>query len=234
MKYLDKFLNYIKESHIDDLSNDDLSDMLLPLTDLGFTYTISEPMSITEGKFEGRTSRRVMLSNTFEVNNVDGLNGISDKRVWDFLQEIVIFKEMLDSDLVTFGITSGSSGNLRVYINFVQRSKVDDNLFKLQKLYSKMVKRKSQIISDFANTMYSKLYEDELKIVIKCGGSYRNMSGKRVDAQYTDRKWNNLFGSIDFSEFNVEKDITEQKILLRRTGDKEVYKVAEITITVKK
>ena len=97
-----------------------------------------------------------------------------------------------------------------------------------------MVKRKSQIISDFANTMYSKLYEDELKIVIKCGGSYRNMSGKRVDAQYTDRKWNNLFGSIDFSEFNVEKDITEQKILLRRTGDKEVYKVAEITITVKK
>jgi hypothetical protein len=134
---------------------------------------------------------------------------------------------MLDSDLVTFGITSGSSGNLRVYINFVQRSKVDDNLFKLQKLYSKMAKRKSQIISDFANTMYSKLYEDELKIVIKCGGS-------RVDAQYTDRKWNNLFGSIDFSEFNVEKDITEQKILLRRTGDKEVYKVAEITITVKK
>jgi len=233
MKYLDKFFNYIKESHNDDLSNDDLSDMLLPLTDLGFTYTISEPMSITEGKFEGRTSRRVTLSNTFEVNNVDGLNGISDKRVWDFLQEIVIFKEMLDSDLVTFGITSGSSGNLRVYINFVQRSKVDDNLFKLQKLYSKMVKRKSQIISDFANTMYSKLYEDELKIVIKCGGSYRNMSGKRVAAQYTDRKWNNIFGSIDFSEFNVEKDITEQKILLRRTGDKEVYKVAEITITVK-
>ena len=85
MKYLDKFFNYIKESHIDDLSDDDLSDMLLPLTDLGFTYTISEPISITEGKFEGRTSRRIMLSNTFEVSNVDGLNGISDKRVWDFL-----------------------------------------------------------------------------------------------------------------------------------------------------
>ena len=158
MKYLDKFFNYIKESHSDDLSDDDLSDMLLPLTDLGFTYTISEPISITEGKFEGRTSRRIMLSNTFEVSNVDGLNGISDKRVWDFLQEIVIFKEMLDSDLVTFSITSSSSGNFRVYINFIQRSKVDDNLFKLEKLYSKIIKRKSQIISDFANTMYAKLY----------------------------------------------------------------------------
>ena len=82
--------------------------------------------------------------------------------------------------------------------------------------------------------MYAKLYKDELKIVIKCGGFYRNMGGRLVDAQYTDRKWNNIFREIDFSEFNVEKDITEQKILFSRTGDKETYKVAEITITVKK
>lgn len=228
MKYLDKFFNYIKESHIDDLSDDDLSDMLLPLTDLGFNYHISDPVTITEGKFEGRTSRRIMLSNTFEVNNVDGLNGIADKRVWDFLQEIVLFKEMLDSDLVTFSMSCGSSGNFRCYISFVQKSKIDDNLFKIQKLYNKMIGKKSKIISDFVNTMYMKLYKDELKIVIKCGGSYRNMKGKRVDAQYTDRKWNNLFGEIDFSEFNIKKDITEQ-------NEKEgIYKIAEITITIKK
>jgi len=42
---------------------------------------------------------------------------------------------------------------------------------------------------------------------------------------YTDRKWNRLFSGIDFSKFNIEKQIEE---------DRYGVKSATITITLKK
>ena len=71
--------------------------------------------------------------------------------------------------------------------------------------------------SDFSNGMVKRLNKDELKIVVTCGGSFGS-------AEYTDRKWNGLFRGIDFSKFNVEKEITED-----RYGSKS----ATITITLK-
>lgn len=61
--------------------------------------------------------------------------------------------------------------------------------------------------------MHKKIYKDELKIVITCD-----------TGEYTDRKWNRLFRGIDFSKFNVDKEITE---------DRYGYKLTTITITPK-
>lgn len=80
-----------------------------------------------------------------------------------------------------------------------------------------MKKRTSVTKSDFANSMVKRLYKDDLKIVITCGGGLSS-------GEYTDRKWNGLFRGIDFSKFNVDKEVTED-----RYGSKS----ATITITLK-
>ena len=72
--------------------------------------------------------------------------------------------------------------------------------------------------SDFTNNMTKNLNKEELKITVKCNGVWDQ-------ASYTDRKWNGLFRGIDFSKFNVEKEITED-----RFGSKS----AVVTITLKK
>ena len=65
--------------------------------------------------------------------------------------------------------------------------------------------------------MTKNLDKENLKITVRCNGVFDT-------ASYTDRKWNGLFRGIDFSEFNVEKEITED-----RWGSKH----AVITITLK-
>ena len=62
-----------------------------------------------------------------------------------------------------------------------------------------MTKRTSAAKSDFVNGMTKKLDKEELKITVNCNGYI---------SSYTDRKWNGLFRGIDFSKFNVDKEIT--------------------------
>jgi hypothetical protein len=47
--------------------------------------------------------------------------------------------------------------------------------------------------------MTKKLDKEELKITVNCNGYI---------SPYSDRKWNGLFRGIDFSKFNVDKEIT--------------------------
>jgi hypothetical protein len=98
-------------------------------------------------------------------------------------------------------------------VSFIQNAKVEGDLFKIQKLYNEMAKRTSIAKSDFSNNMTKRLNKEELKITVHCGDGY------------TDRKWNGLFRGIDFSEFNIEKDISKGT-----WGD--YY--GDITITLKK
>ena len=65
--------------------------------------------------------------------------------------------------------------------------------------------------------MTKNLDKENLKITVRCGGGLSS-------GEYTDRKWNGLFRGIDFSKFNIEKEITED-----RWGSKS----ATITITLK-
>ena len=138
---------------------------------------------------------------------------IIDERFWEFLDELIAFKNRLESVQVSIA----QSFKYNIVVSFIQNAKVEGDLFKIQKLYNEMTKRTSAAKSDFVNGMVKKLNKEELKITVNCNGY--------GDGSYTDRKWNGLFRGIDFSDFNVEKNITED-----RYGDKQ----AEITIALKK
>jgi hypothetical protein len=216
MKYLDKFYNYIKESQEDiiDLTKEELDDLLLPISDLGIEYSFNTPKIITDGEFSGFTSMNVIFKNNFKTAPMGGYTEmIIDKRFWEFLDELISFKNRLESVQVSIN----TKWNYAIILTFVQKSKVEGDLFLLQKLFNEMSKKTNASKSDFSNSVVKKINKEELKMVVTCGG-WR-------EAQYTDRKWNGLFREVDFSNFNVDKEITED-----RSGGKS----ATITITLKK
>ncbi len=211
MKYLERFSNYLIESNEDitDLSEEELQELLMPMTDLGIEYNFSGPRTITSGEFSGYKSMNIQIRNNFKMGQAGGYTEqIVDPKFWDFLDELIALKNRLQSSQVS--ITT----NWRHYITvtFIQKEKVEGNLFLIQQLYNEMGKRINTAKSDFSNNMSRRLFIDDLKIVVTCGDGY------------TDRKWNGLFRGIDFSNFNVEKDIRDS-----RWGDKS----AEVTITLK-
>ena len=200
MRYLEKFVNYLNESNEDitDLSKEDLDDLLLPITDLGIEYSFSEPRTITEGEFSGYKSINIIFRNSFKLGPSGGYSEqIVDDKFWDFLDELIALKNRLESAQVSI------NSNWRNYIvvTFIQKAKVEGDLFTIQKLYNDMNLRTNASKSDFTNNMTKNLNKEELKITVKCNGVWDQ-------ASYTDRKWNGLFRGIDFSKFNVEKDIT--------------------------
>jgi hypothetical protein len=212
MKYLHNFLRHLNESSEDitDLSKEDLDELLLPIADLGIEYSFSEPRTITEGEFSGYKSINIIFRNSFKLGPSGGYTEqIIDDKFWEFLDELIALKNRLESVQVSI------NPHMRhhIVVTFIQNAKVDGDLFKIQKLYNEMTKRTNASKSDFVNCMTKRLNKEELKITVNCNSAY------------TDRKWNGLFRGIDFSEFNVDKNIGED-----RYGDKQ----AEIIITLKK
>jgi hypothetical protein len=215
MKYLHKFLQHLNESQdITDLSKEELDEMLLPIKDLDIEYSFQPPRTITEGEYEGYTSMNIIFRNSFKTGPMGGYTEmIIDDKFWEFLDELISFKNRLESVQVSIN-TSWKWG---IVVCFIQNAKVEGDLFKVQKLYNEMSKRTSAAKSDFVNGIVKRLNKEEFKITVNCNGF--------GPGSYTDRKWNGLFRGIDFSDFDVEKNITED-----RYGDKQ----AEITITIKK
>jgi len=216
MRYLEKFSNYLNESSEDitDLSKEELDELLIPIKDLGVEYTFNTPRVITDGEFAGYKSMNIQFRNSFQLGPSGGYTEqIIDDKFWDFLDELIALKNRLESIRVSI------STNWRHYIvvTFIQKAKVEGDLFTIQKLYNDMTLRTNDSKSDFTNNMTKRLDKDELKITVRCNGGIGS-------SDYTDRKWNGLFRGIDFSKFNVEKEITEDSY-----GDKS----AIITITLK-
>jgi len=216
LKYFEKFVNYLNESaeDITDLSKEELDELLIPITDLGVEYSFNTPRVITEGEFAGYKSMNIQFKNSFELGPSGGYTEqIVDDKFWDFLDELIALKNRLESARVSI------STNWRHYIvvTFIQKAKVEGDLFTIQKLYNDMTLRTNASKSDFTNNMTKTLDKENLKITVRCNGSFGS-------SDYTDRKWNGLFRGIDFSKFNVEKEITED-----RFGGKS----AVITITLK-
>lgn len=155
----------------------------------------------------------IVFRNSFQLGPSGGYTDqIIDEKFWDFLDELIALKNRLESSRVSI------NPHMRhhIVVTFIQKSKVDGPLFLVQQLYNEMTKKTFAAKSDFVNGMTKKLDKEELKITVNCNGYV---------SSYTDRKWNGLFRGIDFSKFNVEKEITED-----RYGDKS----ATITITLKK
>lgn len=217
MRYLSKFISYINESTEDivDLSKEELDELLLPITDLGIKYSYHEPRVITSGEFSGYKSMNIMFTNSFQLGEAGGYTEqIIDPKFWDFLEELISLKNRLGSNRVS--VTT--NWKHFIVITFIQKTKVEGDLFLIQQLYNEMNIRHNASKSDFSNCMTKKLDKDNLTITVNCSGSIDS-------ASYTDRKWNGLFRGIDFSKFNVEKEITED-----RWGTKS----AVVTITLKK
>ncbi len=216
MKYLERFSNYLTESNEDitDLSKEELDELLTPMTDLGIEYSFTAPRVITEGEFSGYKSMNIQFRNSFEMGPAGGYTEqIIDERFWDFLDELISLKNRLESSRVSIN-TNWRHG---IVVTFIQKAKVEGDLFLIQKLYNEMSTRTNAAKSDFSNNMTKSLDKENLKIIVKCNGSFGS-------SDYTDRKWNGLFRGIDFSKFNVEKEITED-----RYGSKS----ATVTITLK-
>ncbi len=217
MRYLENFINYLNESveDITDISKEELDDLLLPITDLGISYTFSEPRTITSGEFSGYKSMNINFRNSFQLGEAGGYTEqIIDTKFWEFLEELITLKKRLESSRVSIN----TNWRHNIVVTFIQKAKVEGDIFLIQQLYNEMSKRTNASKSDFSNCMTKKLDKDNLTITVNCSGSIDS-------ASYTDRKWNGLFRGIDFSKFNVEKEITED-----RWGSKS----AVVTITLKK
>jgi hypothetical protein len=216
MIYLEKFANYLNEASEDitDLSKEELDELLIPIKDLGIEYSFNTTRVITDGEFAGYKSMNIQFRNSFQLGPSGGYTEqIIDDKFWDFLDELIALKNRLESARVSI------STNWRHYIvvTFIQKAKVEGDLFTIQKLYNDMNLRTNASKSDFTNNMTKHLDRENLKITVRCSGGFGS-------SDYTDRKWNGLFRGIDFSKFNVEKEITED-----RFGSKS----AAITITLK-
>jgi hypothetical protein len=217
LKYFENFVNYLNESTEDvtDLSKEELDELLIPIVDLGIEYSFTTPRVITEGEFAGYKSLNIQFRNSFKLGPSGGYTEqIIDDKFWDFLDELIALKNRLESARVSIN----TNWRHHIIVTFIQKAKVEGDLFTIQKLYNEMSVRTNASKSDFSNGMVKRFNKDELKIFVTCGGSFGS-------SEYTDRKWNGLFRGIDFSKFNVEKEITED-----RYGSKS----ATITITLKK
>jgi len=199
MKYLHKFLQHLNESQdITDLSKEELDEMLLPIKDLEISYNLTEPRTITEGEYAGYTSMNIVFRSNFKTGPMGGYTEmIIDEKFWEFLDELIALKNRLESVQVSIA----PSFKYNIVVSFIQNAKVEGDLFKIQKLYNEMGKRTSVSKSDFTNNMTKRLDKENLKITVNCSGYDQTSS-------YTDRKWNGLFRGVDFSEFNIEKEIT--------------------------
>ena len=216
MKYLEKFVNYLNESSEDitDLSKEELDELLIPMTDMGIEYSFTTPRVITEGEFSGYKSMNIQFRNSFEMGPAGGYTEqIVDDRFWDFLDELIALRNRLESSRVSIN----TNWRHHIIVTFIQKAKVEGDLFLIQKLYNEMSSRTNSAKSDFSNNMTKSLDKESLRIIVKCNGGFGS-------SEYTDRKWNGLFRGIDFSKFNIEKEITED-----RYGSKS----ATITITLK-
>lgn len=216
MKYLEKFVNYLNESteDITDLTKEELDELLIPMTDLGIEYSFTAPRVITDGEFSGYKSMNIQFRNSFQLGVSGGYTEqIIDEKFWDFLDELIALKNRLESARVSIS----TNWRHHIIVTFIQKAKVEGDLFTIQKLYNDMALRTNDSKSDFTNNMTKTLDKENLKITVRCNGGFGS-------SDYTDRKWNGLFRGIDFSKFNVEKEITED-----RFGGKS----AVITITLK-
>jgi hypothetical protein len=215
MKYLHKFIQYLNESQdITDLSKEELNDLLLPIRDLDIEYSFTPPRTITEGEYEGHTSMNITFRNSFKTGPMGGYTEmIIDEKFWEFLDELIALKNRLESVQVSIN----TNWKNYIVVSFIQNTKVEGDLFKIQKLYNEMSKKTSDSKSDFVNGIVMRLNKEELKIIVNCNGFGQG--------SYTDRKWNGLFRGLNFSDFNVEKIVKNTSF-----GDK----FANVTITLKK
>lgn len=182
MKYLDKFVEYIKESKELDLDLVE-NEYLVPIRHLGVKTTTYKSL-LTEGQFAGHNQ----ISIKFDFDNftrVDKNGNCIDKRIWELLDEVLMFKNIIDS----YGGNNVSIwlGSTQINITIYIKTEEDDK-YSIQKLFNELEKsynKKVHIASGFS--------EDYTKVI-------------KIYINGTKRVWDNFIrdNEVDISKFDVE------------------------------
>jgi hypothetical protein len=214
MKHLTKFIEYLKESK-EELDLDLIvNDFLVPIKHLGVEINTYKSIE-TSGEYAGHNNTTITF-NFEKFDRVDGKTNtyVKDKRVWELLDELIMFKNVMDetyenSVTVWLGVTKIS---IDIY------SKIDeDDKYIIEKLYNE----------------FRKEYNSKIDYKISNDGSTLNVS-----IEGTRRVWDNYIrvNPIDLSKFNIEFKDNPTEIRVKKYGSYVRKKVThlDIIITVKK
>lgn len=200
MKHLEKFIEYIRESR--EVSNDELEDILVPFTDMGIEFELSNEKTATKGRFAGKKFRSVdfLLKTTQEpgFHKWPNTEVTFDNKVWEFLDELITVKSRLESysdNEIGFYINqisgaSVSDSGWRASIFFITGEDEMGEEFELKRLYKDLESKYNSCRSDFCYSMIKKLDIPNKQITVKAD-------------HYTDRKWKTFTRGIDLSKFDV-------------------------------
>ncbi len=216
MKHLTKFTEYLKESK-EELDLDLIvNDFLVPIKHLGVIIDTNKSLE-TSGEFAGHNMTTISLR--FEhFDRVDGGSNtyIKDKRLWELLDELIMFKNVMDE-------TYGNSVTVWLTVTKIDidiYSKVEeDDKYLIEKLYNDL-RGNSKIYTTISNE------KDSIKVWV----------------EGTKRVWDNYIreNPIDFSKFNLEFTDNPTKISVKKgygrwqTNHSKDVKHLNILITVKK
>lgn len=211
MKHLTKFIEYLKENKKELDLDLIVNDFLVPIKHLGVKIDTYKSV-ITSGEFAGYSETTISF-NFEQFDRVDGKTNtyIKDNRIWEFLDELIMFKSVMDEKYGN-SISIWLSAN-RISINIYSKIEENDE-FLIKKLYNEL-KGNSKI--------YASIEEDSIK----------------VSVEGTKRVWDNYIieNRIDLSKYNLEFTDNPTEITVRMAYSASVRKKVthlDILITVKK
>lgn len=179
MKYLDKFVQYIRETKELDFDLVE-NEYLVPIRHLGVKTATYKTLQ-TKGDFAGYN--QISIKFDFgSFNRVDGDGNFIDKRIWELLDELLMFKNVIDTyggNKVAIWFGTGQI-NIAIYVKVEE-----DNKYIINKLYNEI------------NTPYIR------KVHFIKNDKENNIMGY---IEGTKRTWNNFIrdNEIDLSKFNLE------------------------------
>ena len=209
MKHLTKFIEYLKESK-EELDLDLIvNDFLVPVKHLGVKISTHQKSLETSGEFAGHNITTI----SFDISHFDRVDGesntyIKDKRYWDLLDELIMFKNVMDE---TYGnvVTIWPVTN-KIDIDIYSKVEEDDK-YLIKKLYNEL-KGNSKIYASISKE------EDSIK----------------VSVEGTKRVWDNYIreNPIDFSKYNLEFTDNPTEIRVKRYGSYDRKKVTHLNIEI--
>ena len=211
MKHLTKFIEYLKESK-EELDLDLIvNDFLVPIKHLGVKIDTYKSLE-TSGEFAGNT--KTTISFNFEhFDRVDGESNtyIKDKRLWELLDELIMFKNVMDE-------TYGNSVTVWLAV-----TKIDINI------YSKVEENDKYLIEKLYNE-FRKHYSKKI---------HYDVSKKKDSMSFyisgTKRVWDNYIRDyeIDLSKYDL-KFIDSENAIDKEAINRYWNAKLKIVITVKK
>jgi hypothetical protein len=206
MKHLTKFMEYLKESK-EELDLDLIvNDFLVPIRHLGISIDTNKSL-LTTGEFAGYNETTISFGfSHFDRVDKNITKSIKDERIWEFLDELMMFKSIMYETYGNLVSIWFMSSTIRINIY----SKVEENdQYLIEKLSNELIEHYNTKIHYFVS-------KEKDNIVVYISG--------------TRKIWNSyvLLNKIDLSKFDLK--FTEDTEDINKYWNAKV----KIEITVKK